>query len=159
MDNATEPEQILLVENLKKYFSLRAGLFSTLKGFIRAVDGVTFSVERGKTLGIVGESGSGKSTLARTIAKLVDPTGGSIVLLGKKLESLSGEELRKFRINFQMVFQDPISSLNPRKLAIDIIGEPLRIHFGMHGEKLIKEVTGLMEQVGLDKSQLYRYPH
>ena len=150
---------ILSVERIKKYYPVRSGLFSALTGFVRAVDDVTFSLEKGKTLGIVGESGSGKSTLARSIAMLVHPNEGAIVLLGRKLEDLKKEELRKFRINFQMVFQDPISSLNPRKLAIDIVGEPLRIHYGLHGDKLTEEVTGILEKVGLDRTQLYRYPH
>jgi oligopeptide/dipeptide ABC transporter ATP-binding protein len=150
---------LLDVTELKKHFPIRSGLLSLLKGFIRAVDGVTFSLEHGKTLGIVGESGSGKSTLARTIARLIDPTGGSVVLLGKPMTDLRGKKLRKFRVNFQMVFQDPISSLNPRKLAIDIIGEPLKIHFKLHGEEFTREVSDLMAKVGLEKAQLYRYPH
>ena len=150
---------LLEVEELKKHFPIRSGLLSLLKGYIRALDGVTFELEHGKTLGIVGESGSGKSTLARTIARLIDPTGGSVVLLGQPMTELRGKKLRKFRVNFQMVFQDPISSLNPRKLAIDIIGEPLKIHFKLHGEELTREVVGLMSKVGLEKPQLYRYPH
>lgn len=159
MADSSFPDRLLETSNLKKYFPVRSGLFSSLKGFIRAVDEVSFAVERGKTLGIVGESGSGKSTLARTIARLVDPTGGSVILLGKSLSKLKKKELREFRVNFQMVFQDPISSLNPRKLAIDIIGEPMKVHFGLHGERLTEEVIDLMEKVGLDRSQLYRYPH
>ena len=159
----TEPEpapvSLLDVEDLKKHFPIRSGLLSLLKGYIRALDGVTFELEHGKTLGIVGESGSGKSTLARTIARLIDPTCGSVALLGQPLVELHGKKLRKFRVNFQMVFQDPISSLNPRKLAVDIIGEPLKIHFKLHGEELTREVTDLMKKVGLEKPQLYRYPH
>jgi oligopeptide/dipeptide ABC transporter ATP-binding protein len=153
------PESLLAVEDLKKHFPIRSGLFSLLKGFIRALDGVTFELEHGKTLGIVGESGSGKSTLARTIARLIDPTGGSVVLLGQSMTELRGKKLRKSRVNFQMVFQDPISSLNPRKLAIDIIGEPLKVHFKLHGEALTREVADLMAKVGLERPQLYRYPH
>lgn len=152
-------ESLLAVEDLKKHFPIRSGLFSLLKGYIRALDGVTFELEHGKTLGIVGESGSGKSTLARTIARLIDPTGGSVVLLGHPLTGLRGKKLRKARVNFQMVFQDPISSLNPRKLAIDIIGEPLKLHFKLRGEELTKEVADLLAKVGLEKPQLYRYPH
>lgn len=159
MEGSAAAEKLLVANDLKKYFPVRSGLFSTLKGFIRAVDEVSFSVEAGKTLGIVGESGSGKSTLARTIARLVDPTGGSVVLLGKRVDQLKRKELREFRVNFQMVFQDPISSLNPRKLAVDIIGEPLKVHFGLRGERLTEEVMDLMDKVGLDKAQLYRYPH
>ena len=150
---------LLAVADLKKHFPIRSGLLSLLKGYIRAVDGVTFELERGKTLGIVGESGSGKSTLARTIARLIDPTGGSVVLLGTPVTQLRGRKLRRFRVNFQMVFQDPISSLNPRKLAIDVIGEPLKVHFNLRGEELTREVADLMAKVGLEKPQMYRYPH
>ena len=158
-ETAPAAASLLEVKELKKHFPIRSGLLSLLKGFIRALDGVTFELEHGKTLGIVGESGSGKSTLARTIARLIDPTGGSVVLLGQPMTELHGKKLRKFRVNFQMVFQDPISSLNPRKLAIDIIGEPLKIHFKLHGEELTREVADLMAKVGLEKPQLYRYPH
>jgi len=150
---------LLAVEDLKKHFPIRSGLLSLLKGFIRALDGVTFELEHGKTLGIVGESGSGKSTLARTIVRLIDPTGGSVVLLGQDMTELRGRKLRKSRVNFQMVFQDPISSLNPRKLAVDIIGEPLKVHFKLHGEALTRQVADLMAKVGLERPQLYRYPH
>ncbi len=153
------PESLLAVEELKKHFPIRSGLFSLLKGYIRALDGVTFELEHGKTLGIVGESGSGKSTLARTIARLIDPTSGSVVLIGQPLTELRGKKLRRARKDFQMVFQDPISSLNPRKLAVDIIGEPLKVHFKLHGEELTREVEDLMKKVGLEKPQLYRYPH
>jgi len=159
VDAEVAAESLLAVEELKKHFPIRSGLFSLLKGYIRALDGVTFELEHGKTLGIVGESGSGKSTLARTIARLIDPTGGTVVLIGQPLTELRGKKLRKARKNFQMVFQDPISSLNPRKLAIDIIGEPLKIHFKLHGEELTKSVADLMAKVGLEKPQLYRYPH
>jgi oligopeptide/dipeptide ABC transporter ATP-binding protein len=158
-EGAEVPESLLVVEELKKHFPIRSGLLSRLKGFIRALDGVTFELEHGKTLGIVGESGSGKSTLARTIVRLIDPTSGSVVLIGQPLTELRGKKLRKARVNFQMVFQDPISSLNPRKLAIDIIGEPLKVQFKLHGEELTREVADLMAKVGLEKPQLYRYPH
>ncbi len=152
-------ESLLAVQDLKKHFPIRSGLFSLLKGYIRALDGVTFELEHGKTLGIVGESGRGKSTLARTIARLIDPTSGSVVLIGRPLTELRGKKLRRARKDFQMVFQDPISSLNPRKLAIDIIGEPLKVHFKLQGEEFTREVEDLMKKVGLEKPQLYRYPH
>ena len=151
--------QLLQVEELKKYFPVRSTFLSLLKGFVRAVDGVNFTVEKGVTFGIVGESGSGKSTLARAIVRLIDPTGGHVVLLGKDLTALRGSSLRKSRIDYQMVFQDPISSLNPRKLVIDSVGEPLRVHTKLRGEALRDEIIKNMELVGLDKSHLYRYPH
>jgi len=151
--------QLLQVEELKKYFPVRSTFLSLLKGFVRAVDGVNFTVEKGVTFGIVGESGSGKSTLARAIVRLIDPTGGHVVLLGKDLTALRGSSLRKSRIDYQMVFQDPISSLNPRKLVIDSVGEPLRVHTKLRGEALRDEIIKNMELVGLDKSYLYRYPH
>lgn len=159
MSEEQEKDYILAVKDLQKHFPVRSGPFSTLKGFVKAVDNVSFELEKGQTLGIVGESGSGKSTLARTIARLVNPTEGSVVLLGKRIDELSKKELRKFRVNFQMVFQDPISSLNPRQLAVDIVGEPLKLHFGLRGEELTREITKLMKEVGLDESHLYRYPH
>lgn len=159
MQGKKDGNELLEVEDLKKYFPVRSGLLSMLKGFIRAVDGVSFTLEKGKTLGIVGESGSGKSTLARTISRLVNPTEGSVVLLGQRIDNLSKSDLRKFRINFQMVFQDPVSSLNPRQLAIDIVSEPLRVFYKTQGKELTRQVIGIMEEVGLDKSQLYRYPH
>lgn len=159
MTEEQDTDYILAVKELQKYFPVRSGPFSTTKGFVKAVDNVSFLLEEGQTLGIVGESGSGKSTLARTIARLVNPTDGSVVLLGKRVDRLSRKELRRFRVNFQMVFQDPISSLNPRQLAVDIVGEPLKLHFGLRGEELTKEVIKLMQEVGLEKSQLYRYPH
>jgi oligopeptide/dipeptide ABC transporter ATP-binding protein len=151
--------QLLQVEELKKYFPMRSTFLSLLKGFVRAVDGVNFTVEKGVTFGIVGESGSGKSTLARAIVRLIDPTGGHVVLLGKDLTALRGSSLRKSRIDYQMVFQDPISSLNPRKLVIDTVGEPLRVHTKLRGEVLCSEIIKNMELVGLDRSHLYRYPH
>ena len=154
---ATGP--LLQVEDLKKFFPIRSGILSILKGFIRAVDGINFMVEKGVTFGIVGESGSGKSTLARAIVRLIDPTGGHIMLRGKDLTTLRGSRLRKSRIDYQMVFQDPISSLNPRKLVIDVVGEPIKVHTRLRGESLRDEIVKNMELVGLDESYLYRYPH
>ena len=156
---ATGSTPLLEVRGLKKHFPIRAGLLSLLQGYIRAVDGVTFELEHGKTLGIVGDSVIGKSPRARTIHRLIDPTGGSLIRIGKATTKPHGKKLRRFRVNYQMVFQDPISSLNPRKLAIDIIGEPLKVHFKVHGEELTREVADLMSKVGLEKGQLYRYPH
>lgn len=152
-------ETVLQVEELKKYFPVRSNILSLLKGFIRAVDGVSFMVERGKTFSIVGESGSGKSTLARAIVRLVDPSSGNVALQGQDLTKLRGSKLRKSRKNFQMIFQDPISSLNPRMLAVDIVGEPLKVHTKLRGDELRKEIIRNLELVGLDRSFLYRYPH
>jgi oligopeptide/dipeptide ABC transporter ATP-binding protein len=155
----TAGTQLLQVQELKKYFPMRSTFLSLLKGFVRAVDGVNFTVEKGVTFGIVGESGSGKSTLARAIVRLIDPTEGHVVLLGRDLTALKGSALRKSRVDYQMVFQDPISSLNPRKLVIDSVGEPLRVHTKLRGEALRSEIIKNMELVGLDRSYLYRYPH
>ena len=155
----TEEGALLRVEELKKYFPVRSNILALLKGFIKAVDGINITVEKGKTFSIVGESGSGKSTLARAIARLIEPTTGHVVLLSTDLTSLKGSKLRKSRKDYQMIFQDPISSLNPRQLAIDIVGEPLKVHTKLKGEALRDEIIKNLEMVGLDRSHLYRYPH
>lgn len=155
----TEEGALLRVDELKKYFAVRSNILALLKGFIKAVDGINITVEKGKTFSIVGESGSGKSTLARAIARLIEPTTGHVVLLSTDLTSLKGSKLRKSRKDYQMIFQDPISSLNPRQLAIDIVGEPLKVHTKLKGEALRDEIIKNLEMVGLDRSHLYRYPH
>jgi len=154
-----EEGTLLRVDELKKYFAVRSNILAILKGFIKAVDGINITVEKGKTFSIVGESGSGKSTLARAIARLIEPTTGHVVLLSTDLTSLKGSKLRKSRKDYQMIFQDPISSLNPRQLAIDIVGEPLKVHTKLKGEAFRDEIIKNLEMVGLDRSHLYRYPH
>lgn len=130
------------------------------KGLLRAVDGVDFDLAPGETLGIVGESGCGKSTLARAILQLVTPTAGSVTLLGKDLNELNAAELRASRRDLQVVFQDPLASLNPRMTVNEIIGEPLRTHFPrISAVERKQRVAAMMERVGLLPNQLNRYPH
>ena len=151
---------LLEVQGLKTHFPVRRGVFIERKvGVVRALDGVDLSLPEGDILGIVGESGCGKSTLARTILQLVRPSEGSVRFEGRDITSLSREGLRKLRPRLQMIFQDPYSSLNPRRTAFDAIAEPLLDH-GMAARKDLRQKAGdLMEQVGLDRRQLFKYPH
>ncbi|PTX59062.1 peptide/nickel transport system ATP-binding protein/oligopeptide transport system ATP-binding protein [Melghirimyces profundicolus] len=154
-----QPQSILDVRNLKKYFPIRGGVFGRKVGEVKAVDNVSFSVNKGETLGIVGESGCGKSTTGRTILRLEEPTSGEVQFEGKNLVRLKGEEMRRMRRELQMVFQDPFASLNPRKTAGEIIEEPLQVH-GIGSAKERKEqVKELLRVVGLDAFHAGRYPH
>jgi peptide/nickel transport system ATP-binding protein/oligopeptide transport system ATP-binding protein len=154
-------EPIVEVRDLVKHFPLRAGLFNQKDvGAVRAVDGVSFDVLAGETLGLVGESGCGKSTTARLITRLLDPTSGSIRFQGQDIAGLSRKELKPLRRDMQMIFQDPYSSLNPRKTVGSIIGEPFIIHEAERDEQKRKKlVQGLMEQVGLNPEHFNRLPH
>jgi ABC-type oligopeptide transport system ATPase subunit len=151
----------LEIKNLKKHFVKSAGgMLSSKKETVRAVDGVTLDIEKGEILGLVGESGCGKSTLSRMIMQLLDPTSGSITLDNENLSVLSKEMVRKRRLDFQMVFQDPYASLNPRMTVFSTIAEAVRQrHQEMKGQELEKRVVELMSIVGLDASQMRRYPH
>ncbi len=152
---------ILRVDNLVKYFPIDKGIiFSRIVGYVRAVDGISFSIERGETLGLVGESGSGKSTTGLLVIGLINPTRGNIIFKGKKLSDLTGEELKLFRQKAQIVFQDPFSSLNPRMIVKDIVGRPLKVHKLVKSDKEMEEkVLKLLEEVGLKEEHLSRYPH
>ncbi len=150
---------ILKVENLKKYFPLRAGVFKRVIGWVRAVDGVSFEVLSGETLGIVGESGCGKSTLGMTILRLLEPTGGRIIFDGKDVSALPPGNLRKLRKDMQMIFQDPFSSLNPRMSIQALIEEGMRIHHIVPPSEMSREVARLLEQVGLSREYARRFPH
>lgn len=144
---------LLEVKNLKKYFE-------TPKGTLHAVDNISFSIEKGKTLGVVGESGCGKSTTGRTILRLNEPTSGEILFEGKNIAACSNKEMRQLRTDMQMVFQDPFASLNPRKTVSEIIGEPLRLHGIIKNKKeREKRVLELMETVGLAERLINTYPH
>lgn len=150
---------ILEVDSLKKYFPVRKGLLLRHVGNVKAVDGVSFTIKAGETLGIVGESGCGKSTLGRTIVRLYDPTEGTISFNGEDLHKMRGGKLREHRKDFQMIFQDPYSSLNPRKTVASIVQEPLDIHkVGTPAERK-KHVIELFEKVGLNPETMNRYPH
>ncbi len=150
---------ILEAKNVVKFFPIRAGLLSRHVGDVRAVDGVSFEVKKGETLGLVGESGCGKSTLGRSLLKLLDITSGNVSFKGENLSQLKGKKLRMVRKNLQMIFQDPYASLNPRMTTAKIISEPFRIHKIGNKKEQAQKTIALMKQVGLKTSQLDRYPH
>ena len=150
---------LIEVSGLKKHFPVKKGLLRRTVGHVLAVDGVSFKVGPGQTLGLVGESGCGKSTLARVAMRLVEPTSGAIRLDGRDITGLSKRELRPYRREMQMIFQDPFSSLNPRMSAGDIVGEPLKVHGITRGGETAEQVAGLFEQVGLRRAQMRSYPH
>lgn len=153
-------ENILSVENLSKSFSVEQGFFGLKKTGVQAVRDVTFSLERGQTLGLVGESGCGKSTLGRCLVRLLDIDSGQIIYRGQDISRIEGEELRSFRRKIQMIFQDPFSSLNPRMTVGDLIAEPLQIHqLCLSKKDQIDRVSQLMELVGLRLDMKDRYPH
>jgi len=150
---------LLEVKNLKKYFPITHGLFGNKKKYVKAVDDITFSINRGETLGLVGESGCGKSTTGRTLIRLYDVTGGEVIYDGTDISHLNENEMRPFRKKIQMIFQDPYASLNTRMTVGDIIGEPLDIHGLATGEERQKIIWDLLERVGLNKDHANRYPH
>ncbi len=151
---------LLEVKNLKVHFPVKHGLFSRVKAFVKAVDDVSFAIQPGETLGLVGESGCGKTTLGRAIVKLVEPTAGSILFEGEDIAQLSGSELRKRRRKFQMIFQDPYGSLNPRMTVGQIIGEAIDIHqLAESTSARQKRIVELLRAVGLDPAHAQRYPH
>src|SRR3954466_3361033 len=158
---ARRGESLIEVRDLVKHFPLTSGIiFQRQIGAVRAVDGISFDVRRGETLGIVGESGCGKSTTARLLVRLLDPTSGSIKLEGEEISSLKGGGLKSMRREMQMIFQDPYSSLNPRKTVGTIISEPFAIHGLNKGEGERKRaVQNLMDTVGLNPEHYNRYPH
>ncbi|GAG55668.1 unnamed protein product, partial [marine sediment metagenome] len=151
---------LLEVKNLKKYFPVTTGIvIQRHVGDVKAVDGISFYVKRGETLGLVGESGCGKTTTGRVILQLEKPTAGDVLFEGENLCKISGEKLRKMRRKMQIIFQDPYASLNPRLMVGDIIGEPLFVHNVAKGKKLKKRVRELLEIVGLNPYFITRYPH
>ena len=153
-------ETIMEVRDLVKHFPIHAGFVRRQVGAVQAVDGISFDVIRGETLGLVGESGCGKSTTARLVLRLMDPTAGSIKFEGREIAQLKGAELKALRREMQMIFQDPYSSLNPRKTVGSIISDPFVIH-GMHKETGARKraVQELMDTVGLNPEHYNRYPH
>ena len=156
---ADKPETILQVKNLKKHFPIMEGLFRRQVGAVRAVDGVTFEIYKGETLGLVGESGCGKSTTGRVILRLYDATDGQIVFRGKDITRLTGRSLRQVRPNMQMIFQDPHACLNPRMTVGSIVSEPLEEHSIIHGQDRQDRVEELLQLVGLNPAFKNRYPH
>jgi len=152
-------EPLLVVRDLRKYFPVRRGVLARVVANVKAVDGVTFGVSNGETLGLVGESGSGKTTVGRCILRLIDPTSGSIVFQDVDLLGLDAGDMRRMRRNMQIVFQDPYASLNPRMTIGTIIAEPLIIHGGMTAADRGDRVAQLLERVGLSPDYRKRYPH
>src|SRR6516165_3159412 len=155
------PDQSAVLEvcDLKKYFPIRSGLLQRSRGTVFAVDGVSFTIAPGETLGLVGESGCGKSTVGRAVTRLIEPTAGNIRISGKDISALSKTELRPYRREMQIIFQDPFSSLDPRMTAGDIVAEPLRVHKVASGRAVRDRVAALFERVGLRRAQMDNYPH
>jgi oligopeptide/dipeptide ABC transporter ATP-binding protein len=150
---------LLSVSGLVKHFPVKRGLLQRTVGQVHAVDGVSFDIASGETLGLVGESGCGKSTAGKTILKLIEPTAGEIRVNGERIDQLSRSEMRPYRRELQVVFQDPYSSLNPRLRIRDIIAEPLRNYGVAQGRALDERVETLADKVGLRPEALHRYPH
>jgi peptide/nickel transport system ATP-binding protein len=155
----TSNTPVLEVTDLKKHFPVKKGLLRRTVGQVYAVDGVSFSINEGETLGLVGESGCGKTTAGRAVLRLIEPTSGSVKVEGKEITGLNKVDMRPYRREMQIVFQDPFSSLNPRMTAGDIVGEPLQVH-GVKGRKERRDrVAALFERVGLRAAQMANYPH
>lgn len=152
--------KLLEVKNLKKYYPIRRGIFARHAGDVKAVDGISFSIDQGEVVGLVGESGSGKSTAGRASIRLIDPTEGESTFLGQSLTCASRLQLRKLRQQVQMVFQDPLASLNPRKTILENVGEALLFHkLVSTREEQIEKVTAVLQKVGLSAAILNQYPH
>ncbi|OEU58088.1 MAG: hypothetical protein BA862_05285 [Desulfobulbaceae bacterium S3730MH12] len=151
--------EILKAEDLQVYFPIRRGITSRAVGHVHAVDGVSFHLEKGETLGIVGESGCGKTTVGMGLMGLIPPTGGRVLFEGRDMALLSNKELRSLRRKMQLIFQDPFSSLNPRMTVNQILGDPMDVHAIFTGKKREDRLAFLLETVGLSPEQGRRYPH
>jgi len=149
---------IVDVVDLKKYFPVKRKAFAGQE-WLKAVDGITFSVREGKVFALVGESGSGKSTVARLVLRLINPTAGRILFEGSELQVLRGDSLKEFRKSVQIIFQDPFASLNPRMTVFDSVSEPLRIHHIVKKSEFRDYVAGILSKVGLQADVMDRYPH
>jgi peptide/nickel transport system ATP-binding protein len=155
---------LLEVKDLKMHFPIRRGFFSRVVGYVKAVDGVNFAIQPGETLGLVGESGCGKTTIGRCICRAYDPTDGEMLYVthdGERVDlaKLDHRDLKPYRRELRMIFQDPHSSLNPRMTVLDIVGDPIRIHNLASGRELEDRVAGLLRRVGLRAEYMRRYPH
>ncbi|MCX7885108.1 MAG: dipeptide ABC transporter ATP-binding protein [Caloramator sp.] len=152
-------EALLTVNNLKKYFPIKSGVFQNVVGYVKAVDNISFEVKKGETLGLVGESGCGKTTTGRAILRLVEKTEGEVIFENRDVYKLTREELRKMRTNMQIIFQDPYSSLNPRMTVGEIVGEALIEHGMAHKNDVKSKVEEVLEMCGLSSYYIKRYPH
>jgi oligopeptide/dipeptide ABC transporter ATP-binding protein len=151
---------LLEVNNLKKYFPVKAGIFKRTVAHVKAVDDISFAVKEGETLGLVGESGCGKSTTGRTILRLLEATAGEVIFEGKSVMDLDKKSMREIRRDMQIIFQDPYASLNPRMTVADIVGEPLDIHkLAKNKKERNEKVKEILENVGLGAEYMNRYPH
>jgi oligopeptide/dipeptide ABC transporter ATP-binding protein len=154
-----ENPPLLVVDGLKKHFVIRQGLFSRVSAYVYAVDGVSFQIDEGETLGLVGESGCGKSTAGKALLKLIEPTAGTITLRGQRIDNLPPSRVRPYRRELQVVFQDPYSSLNPRLSVGEIVAEPM-VNYGVaRGAELKERVATILAKVGLRAEAMARYPH
>ena len=150
---------LLEIRNLQKYFPIRGGILSRVVANVKAVEDVSFTIKPGEVVGLVGESGSGKTTAGRSILRLIEPTDGEVIFNGTDVTKLSKSQMREFRKEMQIIFQDPFASLNPRMTVGDIIGEALTIHNLAKGRAKEERVSDLLERVGLSPSHMRRYPH
>lgn len=155
----SDDDYILVVNDLKEYFPISKSLIKSNTVYLKAVDGVSLKLKAGHTIGIVGESGCGKTTLGRTILRLYEPTGGEVIFEGKHIENLKGNALRKMRPNFQMIFQDPYSSLSPRMTVGEIVGEAVKVHHIVPKEQYKDYIVDIMTKCGLQPHYFDRYPH
>jgi oligopeptide/dipeptide ABC transporter ATP-binding protein len=152
-------EKLLSVSDLKVHFTIRKGLFSHTVGYVYAVDGISFTLEKGETIGLVGESGCGKTTTGMAILRLIEPTSGKVEFDGVDTAGMTKSRLRSLRRQMQIIFQDPYSSLNPRMTANQIISDPMKIHGAYPGRERQERIAYLLEKVGLTPEQGRRYPH
>lgn len=157
--NESDDDYLLVVNDLKEYFPISKSLIKSNTVYLKAVDGVSLKLKAGHTIGIVGESGCGKTTLGRTILRLYEPTAGEVIFEGKHIEKLKGNALRKMRPNFQMIFQDPYSSLSPRMTVGEIVGEAVKVHHIVPKEQYKEYIVDIMTKCGLQPHYFDRYPH